>query len=454
MMKSLTSLKTSIFNWESSYFGGHERVIYDHPFIYVPNEIEFRFKNTTGSSNYIAEKLCAMFLHRVIRYHLQRTLVDFATTHVVEGWMGKETVIQMNSRKIADCLSMIISMDTELGNLFQHYYNFLKSIDILYYPPKNEKGDKGGAGESEESEDDVQLDEKSQKELMDALGKVRGQKPFNGHGSVNAVSGDLKDRTEFVVVQKGPEPCRYHSQIIKNGNSLVNLLDISFEPKEDRVENLKCGKMSPHKIAEIPAGNTHIYFRVEEDQATRPFSICVLADESGSMRHSGLVSKQNDLMKTLYYAFSQILPQDKMFFFGHSGYEDPEIRIYHDKYNPNFEYSIDRQPNNDYQENYDGPVVECIYERVREQTSDNIIFISISDGCPAGCDYGGESAQKELKRVIEKCKRDGFVTVGIGLQYGRIKEIYNYHTIVYNMKELVKSVSSLINRVVKTEFKD
>ena len=452
MMKSLTSLKTSVFNWESSYFGGHERVIYDHPFIYVPREIEFRFKNTTGSSHYIANKLCAMFLHRVIKYHLQRTLTDDATTHVVEGWMGKETVIQIEKRRIAECLSLIISIDTELSNLFKEYSNFLKSIDILYYPPKDEKGDKGGAGKSEEG-DGVKLDEKTEEKLIESLGKVKGQKPFTGY-SVDAVSGDLKDQTEFVVVQKNPKPCDYDPQIIKNSNSLVNLLDISFEPKEDRVENLKCGKMSPHKIAEIPAGNTHIYYRVEEDISTRPFSVCVLADESGSMRHSGLVRKQNDLMKTLYHAFSQILPQDKMFFFGHSGYETPEIRIYHDKYNPNFEYTIDRQLCVDFQENYDGPVVECIYERVREQTSDNIIFISISDGCPAGQGYGGASAQKELKRVIEKCKRDGFVTVGIGLQYGRIKEIYNYHTIVYNMKELVKSVSSLINRVVKTEFKD
>ena len=454
MIPALTSLKTSIFNWESSYFGGHERVVYDHPFVYVPKEIEFRYTNTSGSTSYVADKICAMFLHRVVKHNMMATLLKDHTVSKVTGWFGKEeTVVKINKESIKLCLNVIIACETELRNLFEHYRKFLESVDILYYPKDDKKkkeddGDGGGGGKSEPDYSD----------MLEDFKKVKESKPYSAYSSKDAVSGELKDNTTFIVMDKNPAPCKYSQQIVKQANALVNLLDISFQPKEDRIENLKCGKMSSHKIAEIPAGNTHIYYRVEEDQATRPFSICVLADESGSMGHRRIDQKQNDLMKVLYHAFSQILPQDKIFFFGHSGDPDdhgnPEIRIYHDKYNQNFEHTIDCQLENDYNENYDGPVIECIYERVREQTSDNIIFISISDGGPSGCDYGGPSAVDELKRVIEKCKRDGFVTVGIGLQHGSIKEIYNYHTIVYDMSKLVKSVSSLINQVVKTEFKD
>ena len=448
----MTSLK-SVFNWESSYFGGYERVVYDHPFVYVPKEIEFRYKNTSGSSPYVAEKVCAMFLHRVIKYNLLPKLLRDHTVSKVTGWFGKEeTVVKMNKDYIRVCLNTVINYETELGSLFEHYRKFLESIDILYYP----KDDKKKEG-SDKHDGDSEFDP-SASEMLEDFKKVKESKPYSAYSSKDAVSGELKDNTTFIVMDKSAKPCKYSPEIVKQANALVNLLDISFQPKEDRVENLKCGKMSPHKIAEIPAGNTHIYHRVEEDQATRPFSICVLADESGSMSHRGIDKKQNDLMKVLYHAFSQILPQGKIFFFGHSGDPDdhanPEIRIYHDKYNQNFEYTIDSQLRNHFNENYDGPVIECIYERVREQTSDNIIFISISDGGPSGCDYGGPSAIKELKRVIEKCKRDGFVTVGIGLRYGKIKDIYNYHTIVMDMSKLVKSVSSLINQVVKTEFKD
>lgn len=462
--KALTSLKTSVFNWESSYFGGHERVVYDHPFIYVPKEFEFRYKNTSGSSSYVAEKVCSMFLHRVVKHHLMHTLVKNYTKHEAYSMMGEPQVVyKMSKETIIMCLHNLMSIDTELANLFEHYFKFLSNIDILYYPPgKNDKkkGESGDDSDKEEGDEEGESQEASSREveksIKDDLQKVKA----NTHGSWKSISdaagGDLKDATVFRVMDKTSAPCTYSPTIVKQANSLVNLLDISFQPKEDRIENLKCGKMSAHKIAEIPAGNTHIYYRVEEDQATRPFSICVLGDESGSMRHDKRMKSQNELMKMLYYAFSQILPQDKMFFFGHSDDDDdsPEVRIYHDKYNTNFEHTIDKQLDNSYGENYDGPVIERVYERVREQTSDNIIFISISDGGPSGRNYGGAGAIKELKRVIEKCKRDGFVTIGIGLGYGQIKEIYNYHTIINDTKTLVKSVSSLINQVVKTEFKD
>lgn len=468
--KALTSLKTSVFNWESSYFGGHERVIYDHPFIYVPKEFEFRYKNTSGSTVYIAEKLCAMFLHRIVKHDLTQLLVQNCTKHEAVSIMGEpQTVFKMDKTAVKFCLQNLTVVDTELANLFTHYQNFLKSVDILYYPPSDEKDDEKGSGMGKGDEDcdgkgvPKPVSSEELKEMDKLLEKVKCNTPGGSWKSINdAAGGELKDDTVFRVMDKSTKACEYSPEVVKQANALVNLLDISFQPKEDRIENLRCGKMSAHKIAEIPAGNSHIYFRVEEDIATRPFSICVLADESGSMdRGYGDRSphrKQNELMKMLYYAFSQILPQDKMFFFGHSdaeaGERVPEVRIYHDKYNPNFEYTIRGQLDNRYGENYDGPVIERVYERVREQTSDNIIFISISDGGPSGVDYGGSNAIAELKRVIEKCKRDGFVTMGIGLGYGRVKQIYNYHTIVNDMGKLVKSVSSLINQVVKTEFKD
>jgi len=97
-------------------------------------------------------------------------------------------------------------------------------------------------------------------------------------------------------------------------------------------------------------------------------------------------------------------------------------------------------------------VIESVYEKVRSITSDNIIFISMSDGQPSGQNYGGTAAIHDMKKIIEKCKRDGFVTVGIGIQHVGVKEIYNYYTIVNDMTQMVKQVSLLINKVVKTEF--
>jgi hypothetical protein len=70
---------------------------------------------------------------------------------------------------------------------------------------------------------------------------------------------------------------------------------------------------------------------------------------------------QNNLVKCLYLAFEQILPSNKIYIFGHSGGKSPEIRTYNDKY-VNFYDTILNQEDVSFHENYDGPVIESIYE--------------------------------------------------------------------------------------------
>lgn len=432
-------MTNSVFNWEESYFGGYERVVYDHPHIFIPYSIKITLGDTNGASWYIANKVVGIFLTKVVKYGFTKILLDKFKVKTVSGYIPgfdkKVAVINKNSLK--KVLDMVTASDADLSNLFIHYRKLILNSTIEWeVSKKDEKAT--GAGLAKAAEQD--------------FGRCKEQRPYTW-GSGGSVSGHLKGDTEFVNASQDYGEWHPTSAEIKDANNLVNMLDISFDPKEDRIENLKCGKMSAHKVAEIPAGNTHVYHRVEENMSTRPFSICILADESGSMR-DGADQKQNHLIKVLYTAFSQILPQDKMFIYGHSGESTPEVRIYHDKYNTTFTQTISSQMHNDYNENYDGPVIENIYERVRQQTSDNIIFLSISDGEPAGEEYGGPEAIKEMKRVIEKCKRDGFVTVGIGLKHKGVKEIYQYHTVVKDLNDLVKNVSTLVNRVVKTEFKD
>lgn len=433
-------MTNSVFNWEESYFGGYERVVYDHPHIFIPYSIKITLGNTDGTSWYVANKVMSIFLTKVVKYGFTKMLLDKFKVKDVRGYIPSfdKKVAVIDKKSLTKVLDMVIACDADLCNLFIHYRKLIINSTIEWELSKKD--------EKETKASDIAI--AAEKDFA----RCKEQKPYTW-GSGNAVSGHLKTETEFVNVSQDYGEWHPLDREIKDANNLVNMLDISFDPKEDRVENLKCGKMSPHKVAEIPAGNTHVYHRVEENMSTRPFSICILADESGSMRGEN-DEKQHHLIKVLYAAFSQILPQDKMFIYGHSGESTPEIRIYHDKYNTTFPQTINAQLHNEYNENYDGPVIENIYERVRQQTSDNIIFLSISDGEPAGEDYGGREAIKEMKRVIEKCKRDGFVTVGIGLQYERVKDIYQYHTVIKRSDDLVKNVSALINRVVKTEFKD
>ena len=98
-------------------------------------------------------------------------------------------------------------------------------------------------------------------------------------------------------------------------------------------------------------------------------------------------------------------------------------------------------------------MIEAIYKKVRESCDDNIIFISLSDGQPAGDCYGGEDDIIDMKRILERARRDGFVTVSIGMQYMATPGLYQYNKTVDDLSQLAKDVSQVVNKVVKTEFK-
>lgn len=80
--------------------------------------------------------------------------------------------------------------------------------------------------------------------------------------------------------------------------TLIKMLDISFDPAKDVVKNLRLGKLDVNKIAEVPAGNISIYKQEVENQATKPFSVVILCDESGSMGSGYNVRGEGD---KLYY---------------------------------------------------------------------------------------------------------------------------------------------------------
>jgi nitric oxide reductase activation protein len=287
--------------------------------------------------------------------------------------------------------------------------------------------------------------------VTDMLEKTTVMKPYRSYGSISG-DGDVPDPVFMIEEQRNYEST-LSAQDTLYAKQIVQKLDITFDPDRDDIHSLKQGKLDTRKLAEAVAHNDHIYFRTEEDQKTKPFSVVILCDESGSMNHDGRLGKQYQLVKILHAAFSEIMPQDRISVYGHSGDDVPEIYVYQDKYNPGFTKTIEGMKRRDLRENYDGPVVESLHERIRSQTSDNILMIVISDGSPAGeHGYGGLEAMADLKRIIEKCKRDNFVTMGIGFGYSGVKELYSYNAVIHNMSEVVEKATTLLNKVVKTEF--
>jgi len=424
--------------WETSIYGGYERTLYDHPEIKIDYDVQVFPQTGSKLSYYLGSKLLKLFLHKVDQFNLYEMLIHKATIEESSGWgtfLSKpQKYMIMSQHGIKLALHNVIHRETELKNLFSNYEKDIITSEIKI-----------------KIKDDKDC---SALEMVTALlEKTKILKPYKRWDSISGAGEDIPD-VEFLIPDHGRTRIESPSgDEVLYAKQLAEKLDISFDPDRDKINSLRAGKMDIAKLAEAVAGNEHLYYRIEEEQKTKPFNIVILCDESGSMGGSKLNS-QYKLVKVLFEAFSKILPPDRISVYGHTGDETPEVHVYHDKYNQTFWETIYGMQRRDLQENYDGPVVESVHERIRSMYGDdNILMIIISDGQPSGNhNYGGREAMDDLKRIIEKCKRDNFVIAGVGFAYDGVKELYHYNTVITDFNHLVEKVSTLLNKVVKTEF--
>ena len=479
----------STSGWEKSHFGGFTRVLNDYPYIKIDFDLDIKASGEAASElgTWQAEKLIKLYILKA----KEKGLIEKFTSKVIErpSFFGtvikKYSVVSLNNLAI---LSTICTSYPEMAPMFEHYKDSILSstieMEIQEPEPKKDKGEGEGEGEGQpqgEKEEEGEGDDegqgegecdgedekesesgspaegkqtpkgKSGKSIQDLMGEINESKPWSvADRSLTAFS----EKPKFTAFGKKDSISSYqfNAEEKRDSELLIKLLDINFDPKSDEVKNLKLGKLDTSKIAEVPAGNLSIYKQRVEEQDTKPFSVCILADMSGSMGHGGRIPAQRHIMNTLYLAMSQILTPDKLYIYGHSGDYTPEIFTFYSPYDTDYEKNIQFYHDVHWCQNYDGPVIEAIHKKVRETNDDRIIFISLSDGQPSGNNYGGHEHNEELKRILERARRDEFVTVGIGIQADHVTELYTYSKVVNDLKFLPKEVSSIINQVVRAEF--
>lgn len=479
----------STSGWEKSHFGGFTRVLNDYPYIKIDFDLDIKASGEAASElgTWQAEKLIKLYILKA----KEKGLIEAFTSKVIErpSFFGtvikKYSVVSLNNLAI---LSTICTSYPEMAPMFEHYKDSILSstieMEIQEPEPKKDKGEGEGEGEGQpqgEKEEEGEGDDegqgegecdgedekesesgspaegkqtpkgKSGKSIQDLMGEINESKPWSvADRSLTAFS----EKPKFTPFDKKDSGSSYqfNAEEKRDSELLIKLLDINFDPKSDEVKNLKLGKLDTSKIAEVPAGNLSIYKQRVEEQDTKPFSVCILADMSGSMGHGGRIPAQRHIMNTLYLAMSQILTPDKLYIYGHSGDYTPEIFTFYSPYDTDYEKNIQFYHDVHWCQNYDGPVIEAIHKKVRETNDDRIIFISLSDGQPSGNNYGGHEHNEELKRILERARRDEFVTVGIGIQADHVTELYTYSKVVNDLKFLPKEVSSIINQVVRAEF--
>lgn len=439
--------------WESSEFGGFSQLLWDLPEMKMP----YGFSITAADrsqyiSPYSEKKLLAVFINAIKKHSLQETFLEKCSAKEEVNYYGYGTarnyvLYTFDKVSIKKCVNHLVKVEKELGSLFVNYSNLLSNATITYKlfvkPEETAESLVMGRGTLAFLRSELDSVEKQERKSI-----------WGDYKSSSSTFASLKSSTVFKVMTEADEEHVYSKAEIISSEKLLNLLDISFELDETKITNLKTGKIDIPKIAEAIAGNHLINFRKEFHDRTKPFSVCILNDESGSMEHFDYRDIQHSVTKMLYLTFSQIMDPKDIYIYGHTGGRTPDIHIYNDKYNQIFEKAYSRQKRLSFEENYDGPVIDSIYDKVRTYTDKSILFIVISDGQPAGCGYGNSADRADLRRIVEKCKRDGFVACGIGFNYSGVKELYNYNTVISHsdMAKAPEAISMLINNVVKSEF--
>ena len=472
-------IKGSVSGWEKSHFGGYYKMITDYPYIKLNLDIQIeipkdRCKELGG---YASEKLIKLFLIKANNYGLTS---HFDTETITKkDFLGREKKyikMNLNSNNILD---IVMQNEEEYAPLFSHYKDIILNTHLLKEikedpessdetqedgeDKKDEDKSNGSGGEDPSSSDDsnkkksksasteTSAQEIAEQEMLKQLKEIKESKPYDWKNSLST----FNETPVFKSCPKHYSEYRFSNQEIRDAENLFKMLDISFEPKSDIVKSLRAGKLDVCKIAEVPAGSTSIYKQTVEDQDTRPFAVCILADLSGSMQSGIKVKMQKHVLNVLYLTMSQIVPNDKLWIYGHTGDDNPDIWPFYTPYDTEYTKNIKHYDSGSlyWCQNYDGPVIEAIHKKIRETCEDRVIFISLSDGSPCGEHYGSSDDIVEMQRIMERARRDDFVTVGVGMEYIAHDGLYTYSTSVQDMQTFVKDVSSIVNRVVHTEFK-
>ena len=439
-------------HWESSYFGGVKRVLIEYPFYALNYDLDAYFikdcKVDKDLTIYQKDKLINIFVSEAIKNltikaHLTVTLKnEYERTLKDKDLLAERTKMPMygfGKPKIqipisVDTLTYLlqIAKDTELKAIFEEYGNDILNAKVVanFDIPDNVQALTG---------DRDALENKVHEDVKKFIGKFK-----TGKG-VESLEVSVQN------IEKTEVPLRkICSDSVTFAKKLYQMLDIIQDPKEDVVKNLLQGKVDSEKLAEVLSGNNRVHMRKVENISTKPFKVIVLADYSGSMKYSSgkgnKVAFQQNMLQSLFYLFHDLLKIEDLEIYGHSGDEYPILYRHHSPEYPHFmeTYHADI----DFEENYDGPVIEHLHTMTRAKTSKAVLLITLSDGQPSGQNYGGNEANAKMKQVLEKIKRDNFVTVGIGMLYTAKKDLYQYTTTLTDLNN-ASAVAQIINRAVK-----
>lgn len=419
---SKPAIHKSWSKWESSYKGGFLHTLLTHEEFKLPKEFRLdppygRYGTSSGLYSFEKIKLATLFLFYSLNTRSKK--VKFFKSLAKEAEGIRKAYLDSNGDMVELEIpfrileKLLVGIDSSIEPLFTHYKSALFSV-TFFYRFQNSKGPY----------------------ILPHLDDIVGQLKFELVDKKFENSKTFKKlvaETKFVNIENSQTLFKEDARLYKNLQSkiakhLVDILDITFEPKESTVHMLRHGKLDTKRLPQAIGGDPFIYKKQFEDFEVKPFKVVMLADFSGSMDYNFLLF-QEFLMGAYFKAFSEIMPETDIRVYGHSGNTSPEIYTLHDPSSDIlFKDTVGQYPS--LLQNYDGPVLESLFSKVLSSLGERILLLYFSDGTPEGHMYGGEAARKDLFTVAEKLKRSDVLVVGVGLGQRDMSDLYQYSTII------------------------
>lgn len=259
----------------------------------------------------------------------------------------------------------------------------------------------------------------------------------------------------FIVKQEDYER-RYKADfdtVKQHINGLVNTFSKFFVEQEYRLTGMRRGVLDTNKLAEAYQAVETVYSN-KFKRTTPGLDVCVLIDESGSMRGTNIASARKCAI-LLNEVFLR-LKQCDFYVYGHTADNrhmgEVTINVYRDHWNRN-RYALGKVES--YSNNKDSVAIEETYKMVRKQTSKPLLMFVISDGAPNAYGLRGQPAVEEVKKVVNRIESNGDTLVcQIAIEsHFRPQDMFNHYVVMTDMNTFPSDLSGYVMNTLISKLK-
>lgn len=229
--------------------------------------------------------------------------------------------------------------------------------------------------------------------------------------------GDFSKNHEFVIAGEG-DKAQFNAVLKKHSSAIRSIRNsLSFRNNSMKMPSYghRSGDIDENALFKIKMDDDRIMLR-SDTISEKNIAVCLLVDESGSM-DGERVRNARDVAITLASALGGVSGIVTSVY-GHTAEEEVDgctIREYFTPRNPKLSSCMWMSGRC---ENHDGFAIQHTANAFYRDYGayDRKIMFVISDGQPAGSNYGGSTARKHMKKVSDACRSKlGIEVYGIGI---------------------------------------